>query len=164
MGIIADVHFLRKHGVYKMVRLPVPRLTEQYPDANEYYFFTRPTFQLVDLIMEAIRCNLAHSSSLPFVPPTLLLLHLCPSSLPPFSSSISALPPSFPSFLLSYHSFHLRSSCPLHLCRTSSKKQGKAFIIVFVPQKSQPCVTRFQVSEHWQLCHFRDQYHSQVID
>ena len=87
MGIIADVHFLRKHGVYKMVRLPVPRLTEQYPDANEYYFFTRPTFQLVDLIMEAIRCNLAHSSSLPFlpfVPPSLLLLHLCPPSLLPF--------------------------------------------------------------------------------
>ena len=128
MGIIADVHFLRKHGVYKMVRLPVPRLTEQYPDANEYYFFTRPTFQLADLIMEAIRCNLAHSSSLPFlpfVPPTLLLLHLCLPSLPSPPPSLPSLPPSLPSSspTILFTSVHLALSiCAGHLPRNREKR------------------------------------------
>ena len=35
VGVIAEVQFLRKQGVYKMVRLPAPNLTEQYPEANE---------------------------------------------------------------------------------------------------------------------------------
>ena len=55
VGVIAEVQFLRKQGVYKMVRLPAPNLTEQYPDANEYLFFTRPKIQLVEMIIEAIR-------------------------------------------------------------------------------------------------------------
>lgn len=55
VGLIAEVQFLRQHGVYKMVRLPVPSLTEQYPDASEYLFFTRPKLYLVDLIIDAIR-------------------------------------------------------------------------------------------------------------
>ncbi len=55
VGLVAEVQFLRQHGVYKMVRLPIPNLTEQYPDANEYLFFTRPRLYLVDQIMEAIK-------------------------------------------------------------------------------------------------------------
>ena len=55
VGLIAEVQFLRQHGVYKMVRLPVPNLTEQYPDANEYLFFARPQMNLTEQIVEAIR-------------------------------------------------------------------------------------------------------------
>ena len=55
VGLIAGVPFLRSHGVYKMVRLPITNLTEQYPDANEYFFFTRPKLHLTQQITEAIR-------------------------------------------------------------------------------------------------------------
>ena len=55
MSINTDVQFLRKQGVYKMVRLPVPRLTDQYTDAQEFLFFVRPTLAMVERITEAIR-------------------------------------------------------------------------------------------------------------
>ncbi len=55
VGLIAEVQFLRQHGVTKMVRLPAHNLTESYPDASEYLFFTRPLIHFVDLIIEAIR-------------------------------------------------------------------------------------------------------------
>ena len=55
VGLIAEVSFLRQHGVYKMVRLPTPSLTEQYPDANEYLFFVSPTIRFVDMVIDAIR-------------------------------------------------------------------------------------------------------------
>ena len=56
VGLVAEVQFLRQHGVSKMVRLPAVNLTETYPDASEYLFFTRPLIRFVDLIIEAIRC------------------------------------------------------------------------------------------------------------
>lgn len=56
VGLIAEVQFLRQHGVSKMVRLPSPKLVDSYPDANEYIFFIRPLIRFVDLIIEAIRC------------------------------------------------------------------------------------------------------------
>lgn len=56
VGLIAEVQFLRQHGVTKMVRLPAMNLTETYPEANEYVFFTRPLIRFVDMIIEAIRC------------------------------------------------------------------------------------------------------------
>ena len=34
----------------------------------------------------------------------------------------------------------------LCLCRTSNRKQGKKFVVVFVPQKAQHCIMRFSVS------------------
>ena len=55
VGLIADVHFLKELGVQKMVRLPIPQLTEEYKDLNEFYFFVRPQLRFVDQIMEAIR-------------------------------------------------------------------------------------------------------------
>ena len=32
------------------------------------------------------------------------------------------------------------------MCRTSNRKQGKKFVVVFVPQKAQHCIMRFNVS------------------
>ena len=58
VGLIAEVQFLRTCGVYKMVRLPIPNLTEQYLDANEYFFFTRPKLHLIEQIIEAIRSDM----------------------------------------------------------------------------------------------------------
>lgn len=55
VGLVAEVQFLRKHGVAKMVRLPAPDLTSSYPDASEFLFFIRPLIRIVDLIIEAIR-------------------------------------------------------------------------------------------------------------
>jgi hypothetical protein len=57
VGLIAEVQFLRQHGVMKMVRLPALNLTDTYPDAGEFLFFTRPLIRFVDLIIEAIRYN-----------------------------------------------------------------------------------------------------------
>ena len=55
MSIIADATFIRKSGVSKMVRLPIPNLTERYPDAVEYLFLVRPSLSSIDLVMKAIR-------------------------------------------------------------------------------------------------------------
>ncbi len=55
VGLFAEVQFLRQHGVSKMARLPTPGLTEAYPDATEYIFFTRPLISYVDHIIESIR-------------------------------------------------------------------------------------------------------------
>lgn len=56
IGMIAEVPFLLQLGVFKMVRLPVPRVadTEAYKDASEFVFFIRPQLEAVDLVMEAI--------------------------------------------------------------------------------------------------------------
>lgn len=56
IGMIAEVPFLLQSGVFKMVRLPVPRVadTDQYKEASEFLFFVRPQLQAVDLVMEAI--------------------------------------------------------------------------------------------------------------
>ena len=100
VGLIAEVQFMRQHGVTKMVRLPATNLTEAYPEANEYVFFARPLIRFVDLIIEAIRLATTFSENL---------------------DMISA-------------------------CRTSGKKHGKKFKVVFVPIKSLHCVMRFRVS------------------
>ena len=55
VGLFAEVQFLHQHGVSKMVRLPAPGLTDTYPDAQEYIFFTRPLIRYVEYIVEAIR-------------------------------------------------------------------------------------------------------------
>ena len=56
VGMVADVQFLREHGVSKMVRLPVIDLTRSYPDEDEYLFLIRPQLALVNSVIEAIRC------------------------------------------------------------------------------------------------------------
>ncbi len=55
VGMIADVQFLREHGVSKMVRLPVVDLTKAYPDEDEYLFLIRPQLGVVSGVIEAIR-------------------------------------------------------------------------------------------------------------
>ena len=55
MSLIADASFVRKGGITKMVRLPVPNLTEQYPDAQEYIFLVRPSLSIVEMVVDAIR-------------------------------------------------------------------------------------------------------------
>ena len=42
--------------------------------------------------------------------------------------------------------------CVCVLCRTSVKKQGKKFKVVFVPVKTMHCVKRFSVSPNTQPC------------
>ncbi len=54
--MVADVQFLREHGVSKMVRLPTVDLTKAYPDVDEYLFLIRPQLSLVNDVIEAIRC------------------------------------------------------------------------------------------------------------
>lgn len=55
MSLIADAPFMRKAGVLKMLRLPVPSLTDNYPDAQEYIFLVRPNLSVVEMVVEAIR-------------------------------------------------------------------------------------------------------------
>lgn len=62
VGLIAEVQFLRQHGITKMVRLPALNLTDSYPDASEYLFFTRPLICFVDQIIEAIRYRIMYSA------------------------------------------------------------------------------------------------------
>ncbi len=62
VGLIAEVQFLRQHGVSKMVRLPALNLADNYPEASEFLFFTRPLIRFVDHIIEAIRYHHACSS------------------------------------------------------------------------------------------------------
>jgi hypothetical protein len=57
MSLIADAPFIRRGGITKMVRLPIPSLTEQYPDAVEYLFLVRPSLSIVDMVVEAIRTS-----------------------------------------------------------------------------------------------------------
>lgn len=55
MSLIADASFIRKNGVIKMVKLPLSKLTESYPDALEYIFLVRPSLPVVDQVIESIR-------------------------------------------------------------------------------------------------------------
>ena len=55
VGLIAEVPFLKQLGVYKMVRLPVQNLAESYPEASEYFFFTKAKLAMVEQIVQSIR-------------------------------------------------------------------------------------------------------------
>ncbi len=55
VGMVADVQFLREHGVSKMVRLPAIDLTKASAE-DEFLFLIRPQLSLVNDVIQAIRC------------------------------------------------------------------------------------------------------------
>lgn len=77
MSIIADATFIRKSGVMKMVKLPVPQLTDHYPEAMEFLFLVRPSLSVIDLVIKAIRWG--EGTNYPLITgtyPSLLTQHL----------------------------------------------------------------------------------------
>ena len=55
VSLIAEPRLMKERGVQKMVKLPVPQLTEKYSDIHEFLFLVRPTLAMVEKIAEAIR-------------------------------------------------------------------------------------------------------------
>lgn len=56
VGLVAEVPFLLQLGVYKMIRLPVERVTdlEPYKDVHEFVFLVRPELSVIDDIVKAV--------------------------------------------------------------------------------------------------------------